>query len=244
MIKVKITLSYDGSKFNGFQIQKNNKKLTTVAGLITKVFKKLNIQTNLVGSGRTDAGVHATAQVLHCELPDFWEDLEKLKIKINKMLAPSIYIKSITNVNEDFHARYGAYKRLYRYVLYSGEYQPFFAPYALHVKDINTKKLNSILKSFIGTHDFENFKKTGSDTKTDIRHIFKAGAYTYKNMTIIYFLGNSFIRSQVRMMSDFALKVMNEELTIEQLEEQLNKTQKHSTAIIPSCGLYLAKIFY
>ena len=243
-MRIKITISYDGSKFNGFQIQNNAQKVTTVAGVITKVLKNLNIDTILTGSGRTDTGVHATAQVIHCEIPEFWSDLTRLKEELNRILAPNIYIKNIESVSEDFHARFSAKKRLYRYAIYSGEYQPFLSNYALHVKNIETQRLDFILKNFIGTHDFKNFKKQGSDTNSDVREIFKAGAYTHKSITIIYFLGNSFLRSQVRMMCSFALKVMNEKLTCEQLNEQLKNKEKHSTGVIPSSGLYLAKIYY
>jgi len=243
-MRVKITLSYDGSKFNGFQIQNNKQKVTTVAGILTKALKNINISTTLTGSGRTDAGVHATAQVVHCEIPIYWENLKKLETELNKIIFPSIHIKKIESTDKDFHARFSAKKRLYRYALYSGKYQPFLSDYALHVKNIDTKELNTILKNFIGTHDFKNFKKQGSDTSSDTKKIFKAGAYTHKNITIIYFLGNSFLRSQVRMMSNFALEVMNKKLTCKQLNEQLNNTKKHSTGVIPSSGLYLSKIYY
>jgi len=243
-MKVKITLSYDGSVFNGFQIQNNEQKVVTVAGKLTKTLKRLNINTTLIGSGRTDTGVHATAQVLHCELPKFWSDLSRLKDELNRMVSPSIYIKNIELVDSEFHARFSAKKRLYRYVLYSGEYQPFLSNYALHVKSIDVKKLDLILNNFIGIHDFKYFKKLGSDTSSDTREIFKAGAYKHNNMCIIYFLGNSFLRSQVRMMCHFALEVMHNKLTCKELKEQLNSDIKHSTGVIPSSGLYLAKIYY
>jgi len=243
-MRIKITISYDGSKFNGFQIQNNGQKVITVAGVITKALKKLNINTTLIGSGRTDTGVHATAQVIHCEIPEFWKDLNRLKDELNRLVAPNIYIKNIQTVNQDFHARFCAKKRLYRYIIYDVEYQPFLSDYALHVNNIDLKKLNLILKNFIGMHDFKNFKKQGSDTTSDIREIFKAGAYTHKGMTIIYFLGNSFLRSQVRMMCSFALAVMSEKLTCKQLKEQLDGLQKHSTGVIPASGLYLSKIHY
>jgi len=244
MHKIKLTISYDGSKFNGFQIQNNNRKITTVAGHITKHLKKINIDTKLVGSGRTDSGVHATAQVIHCDIPAFWSDLDKLKLKLNQMLDESVHVKKIERANDEFHARYSAKKRLYRYILYTGQYQPFYAPYALHVESLDTHKLNEILKQFIGIYDFKYFKKPGSITKTDTREIFKAGAYTHKDFTIIYFLGNSFLRSQIRMMSDFALKTMEDEFDILQLKEQLNIKKIHSTNIVPASGLYLSKIFY
>ena len=243
-MKVKATISYDGSKYHGFQIQTNSKKLSTVAGELTKILKNLNISTNIVGSGRTDTGVHATAQVIHFELPPFWDDVKKLKKRLNQQLSPSLHVKDIQQVDESFHARFHAQKRLYRYVLYTGVYQPFLAPYALHVKDMKVSKLNAILKKFIGIYDFEYFKKTGSITHSDTRELFKAGAYQYDNLTIIYFLGNSFLRSQVRMMGHFALEIMRDNLTLNQLKEQLHKKQKYSTGVLPANGLYLSKIYY
>ena len=244
MKKIKIIISYDGSKFNGFQIQNNKQKVKTVAGTLTNALKNLNILTNIVGSGRTDTGVHAIAQVIHCDIPEFWSDLNRLKEKLNAMIAPSIFIKSITFINEKFHARFNARKRLYRYVIYDGKYQPFLSDYALYVENIDIKKLNSTMKKFIGTHDFKNFKKQGSNTNSDIREIFRAGAYRHNDLTIIYFLGNSFLRSQVRMMSYFAIEIMKEKLSCNQLIEQLNGTNKYSSGVIPSNGLYLSKIYY
>ncbi len=243
-MRVKITISYDGSIFNGFQIQNNRQKVITVAGVITKELKNLNINANLIGSGRTDTGVHATSQVIHFDIPKFWSNIEKLKEELNRLIKPHIYIKKIELVEKNFHARFSAKKRLYRYALYSGEYQPFLSNYALHVDNINIEKLNLIVKYFIGIHNFTNFKKQGSETSSDIREIFKAGAYKHKDITIIYFLGNSFLRSQIRMMCSFALEVMNDKLTPTQLKEQLTKDKKHSTKVIPATGLYLSKIFY
>lgn len=243
-MRIKVTLSYDGSEFNGFQIQSSEHKVTTVAGALTKALKRLNINSTLVGSGRTDTGVHATAQTLHCETPSFWSDTKKLKDELNRISPPSIYIKDVECVDDQFHARFSAKKRLYRYVLYSGKYQPFLAKYALHVKSINTEKLNKILKHFIGIHDFTSFKKQGSDTNSSIREVFKAGAYTHKGMTIIYFQGSSFVRSQIRMMCSFAIEVMRDSLTSEQLNEQLKNQNRYSTAVIGSSGLYLARIYY
>jgi tRNA pseudouridine38-40 synthase len=243
-MRVKIAISYDGSMFNGFQIQNNGQKVITIAGVITKELKKLNIKTILVGSGRTDTGVHATSQVIHFEIPEFWKNIEKLKDELNRLIKPYIYIKKIELVDKNFHARFSAKKRLYRYVLYSGEYQPFLSRYALHVNNIDIKKLDLAIKNFIGIHDFKNFKKQGSETSSNIRRVFKAGVYKYKNMTIIYFLGDSFLRSQVRMMCSSALEVMNDKLTSTQLKEQLSKNKQHSTTVIPATGLYLAKVFY
>ena len=244
-MRVKITLSYDGSAFVGFQIQKNETKTCqSVAGAITRALRRVNIDATVVGSGRTDTGVHATHQVLHIDLPDFWNDLEKLQSHLNGFLAPYIFIQSIIPVDASFHARFNAKKRLYRYILYDGAYQPFLANYALHVKALNVMKLNEYAQVFVGFHNFEYFKKLGGGTTKDERTIFKAGAYRYKNLIIIYFLGDAFLRSQVRMMCGSLLKVCHNELSLDDLIAQRERKMKVSTTLIPACGLYLSKVFY
>lgn len=245
-MRVKITLSYDGSAFIGFQIQKDETETgQSVAGAITRALKRVNIDAAVVGSGRTDTGVHATHQVLHVDIPSFWNDLQKLQSHLNAFLAPAIFIQRIVPVDTSFHARFDAKRRLYRYVLYDGVYQPFFAHYALHVNSpLDVKKLNDYAKIFVGFHNFEYFKKVGGGTTKDERTIFKAGAYRYKNFIIIYFLGDAFLRSQVRMMCSGLLKVCRNELSLDDLIAQRERKQKVSTTLIPACGLYLSKVFY
>jgi tRNA pseudouridine38-40 synthase len=160
------------------------------------------------------------------------------------MLLPHIYIKKLELVDDSFHARFSAKKRYYRYILYKGSYNPFFAKYALHVKSIDTQKLDKIIKHFIGSHNFEYFRKNGSENKSDVREIFDAGAYDHQNFTVVYFYGNSFLRSQVRMMCDFSLQVMQGKYNIKELQEQLERKQKHATSLSPASGLYLSKIYY
>jgi len=244
-MRVKITLSYDGSTFNGFQIQKNETQLfQSVAGNITRALKHINIDSPVVGSGRTDTGVHALHQVLHVDLPPFWSDLAKLKLHLNGFLAPHIFIQSIQMVEASFHARFDAKRRLYRYLLYDGAYQPFLANYALHVKPLNVHNLNHYAKVFEGLHNFSYFKKMGGGTTKDERTIFKAGAYRYRNWIIIYFLGDAFLRSQVRMMCSSLLKVTYDELSLEELIQQRERRMKVSTTLIPACGLYLSRVYY
>lgn len=244
MQRVKIALSYDGNYFYGFQIQRGSSH-TTVAGVIEKALKKLGITCNVTGSGRTDKGVHASEQVIHLDIPDFWEDLTKLQTSVNFYLHPHIHIKKISAVNEDFHARFFAKKRLYRYLLYTGSYKPFYTPYALHVdENLDCKKLDLAMKSFVGEHSFAYFKKEGSQTHSDIRKIYKAGAYRHKEFIILHVKGNSFLRSQVRMMSAFSLSIAKGKLTQDDLEEQLTCKKMHLRKLAPACGLYLSRVYY
>jgi len=245
-MRVKITLSYDGSAFYGFQIQQNETiTFQSVAGALTRALKHLNIDSTVVGSGRTDTGVHAIHQVLHIDLPSFWYDFSKLQFHLNASLFPHIFIQKIESVEHTFHARFNAKKRLYRYVLYDGTYQPFYSNYALHIKQpIDVMKLNTYAKNFVGFHNFEYFKKLGGGATKDERTVFKAGAYRYNNMIIIYFLGDAFLRSQVRMMCGSLLRVCHNELSVDDLKAQIERRMKVSTSLIPACGLYLSKVFY
>jgi tRNA pseudouridine38-40 synthase len=244
-MRVKITLSYDGSAFHGFQVQKNETKTSqSVAGALICALKRVNVEATVVGSGRTDAGVHATHQVIHVDLPPFWCDLEKLKSHLNGFLHPSVFIQNITPVAPSFHARFDAKKRLYRYVLYDGVYQPFLANYALHVEALDVSKLNQYAQAFVGFYNFEYFKKLGGGTTKDERTIFKAGAYRHKHLIIVYFLGDAFLRSQVRMMCGSLLKVCDGTLSYDDLIAQRDRKMKVSTTLIPACGLYLSRVFY
>jgi tRNA pseudouridine38-40 synthase len=111
--RVKAVITYDGSPYYGFQKQTSTSK--TITYEIENALHSLQIHTPIVGSGRTDAGVHASGQVIHFDLPPFWSDLEKLKLNLNRKLH-DIQFKHICFVPSDFHARFHAKKRLYRYV--------------------------------------------------------------------------------------------------------------------------------
>ncbi len=242
-MNVKAIISYDGSRFHGFQVQTKS-RVKTVSSEIIRALNKLNIDSKIIGSGRTDKGVHATFQVISFQVPKFFYDLERLKNSLNKIVSPHIFIKSIKEVDESFHARFDAKKRVYRYLIYSNEFSPFLYNYALFVKNLNPVDLDSALKIFIGRHNFKNFKKEGSPTSSDIRTISKAGLYKYRNFFIIYFEADGFLRSQVRMMADFALKVSFKELSLKNLEEQLECQKVHSRELVAPNGLYLSKVHY
>lgn len=244
MQRIKLELSYDGNYFNGFQRQKDNNHCKTVAGSIEESLKRLGIESCIVGAGRTDAGVHAFGQVAHCDIPLFWNDFTKLTSYLNTMLHPHIHIKYITTMKDSFHARFSAKKRLYRYLIYDGTYQPFLSSYALHVKNLEVSVLHHFTQLFTGTHDFGFIKKEGGGATQDVRTLYKAGAYRYNNCYVIYFLGDAFLRSQVRMMVYLILQACEGKLSKEQLLEQRDKKKKHTTHLSPPCGLYLSRIYY
>ena len=241
-MKVKAIISYDGSRFFGFQSQKHTKN--TVQGYIKRALNRVGIDSKIVASGRTDRGVHATNQVIHFDIPTHWSNTKKLKNYLNRYLFPFIKIKNLYIVNDSFHARFSAKKRAYRYLIKLKESNPFESNYITFFDNLDIKKIEEAIYLFEGEHDFKYFMKTGSETKGSIRKIYKSKLYRYKDYIVLYFEANGFLRSQIRMMVDFLIKIGKKELTKEQLLLQLECKYRYSTTLAPPYGLYLCRVVY
>lgn len=240
-MNLKFIVAYDGSSYLGSQKQPNK---NTIEDELLKAFKTLNIDTSIVLSGRTDKEVHATGQVFNCVIPDFWTDFSKLQEILNKRLPSSIQIRHIVKVNEDFHSRFHAKKRVYRYIITTKPTTPFNDKFITFVKSVDEKLLKEAIKEFIGVYDFKYFHKTGSDKDVTIREIFETAFYKYKDIYVFKFVANSYLRSQIRLMVGFLLAINDKRLTIEDLKIQLNCEKNIFKTPIKANGLYLAKIKY
>ncbi len=240
-MNVKFNISYDGSLYKGSQRQPEG---GTVEDELLKVFKRINIETKIVLSGRTDKEVHATGQVFNCQIPEFWSDFVKLKDVLNRQLPSSIKINSLMKVNENFHSRFHAKKRVYRYLVTTKPTTPFNNKFVTYEENINEELISDAIKEFIGEHDFRYFHKMGSDKDITVREVFNASFYKYKGVYVFRFEANSYLRSQIRLMVGFLLQISRKKLTKEDLIEQLNlKKHIYKVPALPN-GLYLAKIKY
>jgi len=240
-MRVKAVIAYDGSHYFGFQKQTSTKQTITYA--LEEALQSLQIHSKITGSGRTDAGVHASGQVIHFDLPEYWSDLSKLKLNLNRKLD-DITIKHITQVPSDFHARFSAKKRVYRYVFKTTSVSVFEKRYISQYTLFDALLLQEALHCFEGKHDFDFFRKTGTQTHTSIREIYTAQYKEKQGYHYIYFTANGFLRSQVRMMVDAAMQCATGTLTINALKVQLSCSHKYSTKLAPPEGLYLARIIY
>lgn len=232
-----LSISYNGTHYLGSQIQTETSN--TVLGNLTKVLRQLGITSKVIASGRTDKGVHATAQICHIELPIFWNDLNKLEITLNRMLPASIKVNSIKYAPDGFHARYSAQKRVYRYIIKEAKTNPFEDDFVTFLENLDFSEIAENIKLFLGEHDFAYFMKTGSDINTTSRIIYKAFAYKYKGYIVLNFEANGFLRSQIRLMVGALLH-----LNATQIKTQLSCSKRHKIKPAPSNGLYLAKIKY
>ena len=240
-MRVKAVIAYDGTDFEGFQRQTRTNN--TITSAIETALQSLQIHSPITGSGRTDAGVHATGQVIHFDLPDFWVDLAKLRDHLNARLQ-AIHFKHISKVSDEFHARFDAKRRVYRYLFSLREPQLFAQRYIAHVPVDDILRLQSALALFEGRHDFAAFKKTGSPTRNDVRTIYRTRLKKHNNIYAIYFEADGFLRAQVRMMLSAAFDVANGKLSPEDLSEQINHTTHHTTRLAPPEGLALARVIY
>lgn len=220
-MKIAIFYSYNGAKFCGSQTQPNAK---AVEDSLNLALRKVGIFENAISSSRTDALVHALCQVSCTHCGDFW-DLNKLKNELNRHLPFSIRVFKILKVLENFHPRYSAKARSYRYLLAHGKANPFLADFVYFCPKPDIKRLNFALSLFKGTHDFSGFYKLGSNEKSPLRTIFSARArqFYFKNdcFSMIIFKANGFLRSQVRLMVANALLAAASEQKLHDLEKIL-----------------------
>jgi tRNA pseudouridine38-40 synthase len=240
-VRVKAVIAYDGTQFYGFQRQKSTQN--TVEESVEKVLHSLGIEGKIRGSGRTDRGVHASGQVIDFQVPPFWEDLEHLKEILNRKLK-YIQFKKISPVDENFHARFSAERRVYRYIFKTSSPSLFERRYISHYSKFDINLLNKSLQLFEGKHDFGFFRKSGTSTHTDVRTIYRAYYKKYRNCHIIYFEANGFLRSQVRLMVEFSMGVALKKFTLTQQLEQLNLQHRYGSRLAPPEGLYLARVVY
>ncbi|WP_297814285.1 tRNA pseudouridine(38-40) synthase TruA [uncultured Helicobacter sp.] len=250
-------IAYNGGEFFGFQSQKN---VLSVSCAIKSALRSLGIFSDFVGSGRTDKGVSASAQVISLEIPYYWQDLIALKQHLNTKLQPFIKIKQIWCVSKDFNARFCVKKRGYCYLL-SKHTSPFLNTFSFPYSIQNTALLRQSLELFVGTHDFKAFmKKRGCGDRSakgqkstskkenaikgqSIRTIYRAKLLERKYFWILSFLGSGFLRSQIRLMVGFLLEIDKGNLGLEELKAQL-KGEEIYRIPIASNGLFLTRVDY
>ncbi len=232
-VKLKLIYSYDGSKFSGSQSQPHGRGVEDV---LRAALGRVGIFAPLISSSRTDKGVHALRQVSCVECTVHWE-LSRLKELINRHCAPYIFVQHISPVPRDFHPRYDAVARSYRYVLNHGRPSPFLSDFCVFYPRVDIAALNAALANFVGEHDFSEFMKSGSDIKSPVRELYVARAYSFRNLTLINFKANGFLRAQVRLMVANALKSV-------QSRRKISFLRALSRIPFPPNGLYLSNVSY
>lgn len=193
----KITIAYVGTKYHGWQIQKN---ANTVEGELVRACHKLFSQVVIRGASRTDTGVHALCQVVTIKA-DTKMTCERLVYALNAHLPKDIVVQNSEEVSENFHPRFHAIRKTYGYKIYNAKVplpQYNETAYYYH-KILDTKKMQQATKYFIGKHDFFAFSSDGGNVKTTVRTIFDLQVNKEGNLIEILVTGDGFLYNMVRI---------------------------------------------
>lgn len=249
-MRYRMRLSYDGADFCGWQIQPD---APSVQGRLEEALSMLLRCTIAVtGAGRTDSGVNASDYIAHFDCENAL-DCQQLCYKLNAILPDSISITSIEEANSDFHARFSAKHREYKYYLHRGK-APFLEKYSYRwpYPELDIEAMNRAAQQLLGTHDFSCFEKSGGDNKTSICTIFQAEWHKYcpqqgseSECWYFHIAADRFLRNMVRAIVGTLLEIgrgKRAEGSIEELIRSQDRCQAGQS--VPGHALFLTKIEY
>lgn len=239
-----VKIAYNGTAYSGWQKQPNEE---TVQGEIEKCISKLlgNQAVDVVGCGRTDAGVHASEFYFHVDLPSNLKH-DQLMYKLNKMLSPAIAVNGIHLVKQDAHARFDATSRTYRYFIHQHK-NPFKVNTSWYYSpELDVEKMNAAAQLLIGRKDFTSFSKLHTDVKTNICEVTQA-EWVKDDSGNLYFeiTANRFLRNMVRAIVGTLVEIGRSAQPAETILHVLEKKDRGSAGMsVAAQGLFLFRIQY
>ncbi|WP_250229597.1 tRNA pseudouridine(38-40) synthase TruA [Anaeropeptidivorans aminofermentans] len=244
MNNYKLVLAYDGSRYNGFQAQKNSENTIqqAIELRLNEIFSK---DIKIVASGRTDAGVHAENQVINFKI-DEEIDLSSFLALINKKLPGSISVKEINKMPEDFHARFDAKSKIYEYRILNAPYpNPFLRKYAyFYPETLDIKEMEKASRLFTGIHDFRAFS-SGSGKKSTTREIYSIKIERDKDLVKIIYHGNGFLYNMVRIITGTLIQISEKTLSEEDILRAFQRNERGIAGFTaPPQGLFLQEVIY
>ncbi len=243
MYNYKLLIQYDGGRYKGWQRLGNSHD--TIQSKIENVLSQLvGKQIEIIGSSRTDAGVHAIAQIANFKLDEHIPESEIMEY-LNKYLPKDICIKEVKAVHENFHARYNAKGKTYLYKIWNEKCtNPFMRKYSMHVdKKLDIEKMKKASQYFIGSHDFTAFSNAKSSKKNMVREIYSVLLKETDGFIEISISGNGFLHNMVRRIVGTLIAVGLCEIDPEQILMIIDsKDRNHPGYMADACGLYLEKI--
>ena len=246
--KYRLLISYDGTPFGGWQIQPN---APSIQGLIQEALQTILRETPLqvIGSGRTDAGVHAKGQVAHFTFSKPI-DLNRTLLSLNALLPPEIRILELRKAPSDFHARYGATGKIYHYHLHLDPViNPFNRLYTTYFPyPLDLSLIQEAIPHFEGTHDFTSFANEptrGSVTTKPVRTLHHIKIHHEKRGIYLEFKGDGFLYKMVRNITGTLLDVGKKKLAPDQIPPIIDaKNRRKAGQTAPPQGLFLSQVLY
>lgn len=241
-MRYKLTIAYDGTHYSGWQVQENAQ---SIQSLIQRALETvLRHPTDLTGSGRTDAGVHALGQTAHFDTEEKI-DLGRLRLSLNALLPPDIRIFAIDPVTADFHARYSALSKIYHYNLHLDPVSdPLTRLYRHHVfGPFDLEKLKEGAQQFVGTHDFTSFANVKETEIDPIRTLMRLDLVEQPGGVRLEFEGDGFLYKMVRNITGTLLEIgAGKPRDIGSILAARDRRQAGAAA--PPRGLFLMEVRY
>ena len=244
MRTILLNVEYDGTAYAGWQSQTNGIAVQDVVeAALTQILKE---SVRIHSSGRTDAGVHARSMAAHFRT-ESTIPLSAFREGANRFLPSDVVIREVREMPENFHARYSAKGKWYRYTIYNGEMRsPLVSRTAWHLRgDLDMDLLRSAAALMVGQHDFHAFRSSGCVAKTSIRDIFQVDVIADRELIHIDIKGSGFLRNMVRIMVGTLVEIAQGKRPA----SDLNKLLQGETDVIcgptaPAHGLCLQEVWY
>ena len=243
MRNLKLTIEYDGTKYCGWQKQPNSSGIQgTIEYAIYEITKE---KVNIIGSGRTDAGVHALGQVANFKTNSSIPTA-RISDALNSKLPKDISIIDCQEVSDYFHSRYSATGKIYRYLIYNKPYRsPLYKDISYHVRyELDIEKMRLEAKSLLGTHEFKGFMSSGSSVKDTVRTIHNISIEDSGDLIVLEVEGNGFLYNMVRIIVGTLVDIGRGRIDkpLEEIIASQDRGEAGHTA--PAHGLFLKKVHY
>lgn len=243
-----MVIAYDGTHYSGWQIQPHSLSIQEKLEQTLQIF--LREKVRIIGSGRTDAGVHALGQVAHFSCSQEL-NLERFLWSANSLLPPDIRVVTVDAVTDAFHAQHSAIGKEYHYHLSLGVVQePFHRFYSYHIPfELNIDLLKQAAQMFIGTHDFTSFANaahTGSAAKNPIRTLRRLDVVEMEQQQVrLEFEGDGFLYKMVRNITGTLLEVASGKKPLSAISAiRESRDRRQAPQAVPPQGLFLIKVSY
>ena len=239
-----IYLAYDGANYHGWQIQPNG--ISVQECLMKALATFLRREIEVIGAGRTDAGVHATFMVAHFDFEGDDLDVELVADKLNRLLPPDISVYQVRRVKSDAHARFDATARTYKYYITTSK-NPFNRQYRCRIHgNLDFKRMNEAAQELFGYSDFTSFSKLHTDVRTNICRITMAEWTQVDEATWVFTIrADRFLRNMVRAIVGTLLEVGRGKMTVQDFKQviELQDRGKAGTSA-PGQALFLVNVEY
>ena len=241
MRRIRISVAYDGTEFHGWQVQPG---LTTIQSELEKAVGEIEGRpVDVAGSGRTDAGVHARAQGAHVDI-DGPLDVYKCELSVNAVLPRDISIYRLQPVNPDFHARYSAVRRRYRYYMTDRKRPLLYKKVWMLFHKVDWNAVRGALPPLLGKHDFGAFCASGSSAKTMTCTILRAELSNTPECRVFEIEADRFLYKMVRTIVGTLIDIGREKIPLPLQEIIAKGDRKLAGETAPACGLVLDNVVY